>query len=553
MSDKLIKDIVTQLRHGANPDAIAVNGDSALLFAVCTNNPTLTGVLLAAGADPITSLLLAVAINEDARDCASLLLAAGAVWSPELHASLDPKFEGDDWVSIVRHADAAKRELKLYGLAVCRDRAFEICVGLQSLGVPAPQLIEIVTQDCEAFAARLPFHLLWNITCAIKHFHQRVHVPQVRVDLMVAARDERCRLLRATELILNQCRHFRLDKFDEEANGDERSVAEKVAICASALEVRTRVLGEHHIDTQRTKFEHALLLAESRDLFGANALLESLSKEYNDDDGYVIARIKGLLAFNLTECGEYVRAAAIYEFLFETHRQLDGENAWLTRAAKLDLARNHHNLGKLAHARVMMEELVASAVEEKPPIDEIWAKFSLAAVLRDMRDYRGAKALLEDVIALERNELGGADDVGSLFTQCVLGDVMRLLGEVAEAEKLLEAAVPSQRTPDGDGSEELWALRCMGMLRHAQGRFEEAVSLLEPLVDIEARARGRKSHQFFEFRFEHAAALWMLPTERERARVLLPAIIDEFTQADFGVEHHRAAEMRATLDELLNQ
>jgi hypothetical protein len=62
----------------------------------------------------------------------------------------------------VSHPTIAAKELQLAGFVPCRRRAFEICVGLHDLELPAPLLIAIVQIDCEPFSLPLPYHLFWR-------------------------------------------------------------------------------------------------------------------------------------------------------------------------------------------------------------------------------------------------------------------------------------------------------------------------------------------------------------------------------------------------------
>jgi hypothetical protein len=58
-------------------------------------------------------------------------------------------------------------------LPAIRARVLEICIALQELELPAPQLIEIVTHACAPSAAQLPYHFLWNAVVLVKHFRSK--------------------------------------------------------------------------------------------------------------------------------------------------------------------------------------------------------------------------------------------------------------------------------------------------------------------------------------------------------------------------------------------
>jgi tetratricopeptide (TPR) repeat protein len=454
---------------------------------------------------------------------------------------------------LVFHADAAKRELKLHGLAVCRDRAFEICVGLQSLGVPAPQLIEIVMQDCEAFAARLPFHLLWNISTAIKHFHQRAHVPQPRIDLMKAARTERIRLLNETSSLL--AANFVDEDDDDDDGADARPIEQKIAGFEFTLRVLRRVLGEDHASTQFTCTYLAGLLGEAHNFAGAKTILEQLLANREQplargDDEYLdefTAYVKSLLADALHRLGDYAGVKALMEELLAERLQNESEDHPITREATAHMARALNELGELERAKSMLEELVALERRILSADDDCLLTdiMSLAMVLRDLRDFVGAKALLEEVLASKRHTHGEL-----AFFQSALGEVLRRMGNVADAEALLVDATRVLNQPGNDYALRLDAQLHLGLLRRDQGRIEEARTLIEPLADIEATMCNSETREFSDYRFEFGATLALIASERERAIGVMTAVVECLTQK-FGAQHFRAVEMRTTLEQFL--
>jgi hypothetical protein len=114
----------------------------------------------------------------------SLMLASGVGWSdheieqaicdfPVDDNSWDDSDDINDVETIHRLVPAAKKRIERAGFAAIRARVLEICVALQSLEMPAPQLIEIVTHACAPFAAQLPYHYLWDAVVLVKHFRSR--------------------------------------------------------------------------------------------------------------------------------------------------------------------------------------------------------------------------------------------------------------------------------------------------------------------------------------------------------------------------------------------
>jgi hypothetical protein len=54
-----------------------------------------------------------------------------------------------------------------------RQRALQVCVGLQSLGLDALQMCEIAQHSCGHVAHLIAFHQWWTIATTVKHFHTR--------------------------------------------------------------------------------------------------------------------------------------------------------------------------------------------------------------------------------------------------------------------------------------------------------------------------------------------------------------------------------------------
>jgi hypothetical protein len=66
-----------------------------------------------------------------------------------------------------------KKEIELAGFNAIRKRAGTICIAMQTLNLPAPQMIEVILQTCVPFAENLPYHYLWDLVVTVKHFHDR--------------------------------------------------------------------------------------------------------------------------------------------------------------------------------------------------------------------------------------------------------------------------------------------------------------------------------------------------------------------------------------------
>lgn len=68
---------------------------------------------------------------------------------------------------------AARRRISAARLDFVRRRAFEVCVGLQPLGIDALQMCEVMLHACGPVARHVAFHQWWLIATAAKHFHRQ--------------------------------------------------------------------------------------------------------------------------------------------------------------------------------------------------------------------------------------------------------------------------------------------------------------------------------------------------------------------------------------------
>jgi ankyrin repeat protein len=66
--------------------------------------------------------------------------------------------------------ETARREIAKVRLDFVRHRAWQVCVGLQSRGLDALQMCEILLHACGPVAPVVAFHQWWKIATTVKHF-----------------------------------------------------------------------------------------------------------------------------------------------------------------------------------------------------------------------------------------------------------------------------------------------------------------------------------------------------------------------------------------------
>lgn len=151
---------------GADVDA-RTNGLQLTPLMCAENNADVARFLLACGADVDLldsagkSALERIDVDacDDDQSYASLLYAAGAT---QRSFEVAP---GD-----LRHQiDANKRALARERIGLIRQRAVDICIGVQSLRWPAWVTLQVVELSCEPLSACVPLAAKWAIVTTVKH------------------------------------------------------------------------------------------------------------------------------------------------------------------------------------------------------------------------------------------------------------------------------------------------------------------------------------------------------------------------------------------------
>jgi ankyrin repeat protein len=143
-----------------------------------------------AGSEECALLLLAAGSDVTARDSMGRTASHCAANVDLVHVLLavNADFDAPDHSGVTARQKHAKRRLlaprhaptpaDLHALRCCiakirldfvRNRAFQVCVGLQSRGLDALQMCEILQHACGPLAPLIPFHIWWNIATTVKH------------------------------------------------------------------------------------------------------------------------------------------------------------------------------------------------------------------------------------------------------------------------------------------------------------------------------------------------------------------------------------------------
>jgi ankyrin repeat protein len=134
---------------------------------------------------PCAALLLAAGADVDARNergqtachvvnmpsIVPYLLAEGANSDIVDDSGMKP-LQNPDFGSMpsADEIDTARRRLASHRLEFVRDRALQVCIGLQPLQLSALQTCEILLHACGPAALGVAFHHWWQIATLVKHF-----------------------------------------------------------------------------------------------------------------------------------------------------------------------------------------------------------------------------------------------------------------------------------------------------------------------------------------------------------------------------------------------
>jgi hypothetical protein len=136
------------LALGAEVDVVTIDGETACYHASLWQRPASLCGLVAAGGD--------LDQPDKKGETPRMIAALGIVALPTAD-----------------EIDAARRRIAKMRLDLVRERAFQICVGLQSLRLDALQLCEVLMRSFGALGSLIAFHQWWAIATKVKHFKRQ--------------------------------------------------------------------------------------------------------------------------------------------------------------------------------------------------------------------------------------------------------------------------------------------------------------------------------------------------------------------------------------------
>jgi ankyrin repeat protein len=137
-----------------------------------------TMLVLAAGADVAArdvqgrTACLVVAWQPEPMSFVHAMVAAGADLDAADYDGQTPRLclSRRQLVIDPEQVELMRREIAKMRLDIVRHRALQICIGLQSRGLDALQMCEILVHACGPMAQLIAFHQWWTIVTIVKHF-----------------------------------------------------------------------------------------------------------------------------------------------------------------------------------------------------------------------------------------------------------------------------------------------------------------------------------------------------------------------------------------------
>jgi ankyrin repeat protein len=156
---------------GADVNTVNINGQTPLHRV---RSYECTVLLLAAGAD----------LNARNREGRTAFESEGTQYGWNsilpvfLAAGADPNNVESIAAYVADRVENARRDIAKTRLDFVRQRATQVCIGLQSLDLDALRMCEIMQHACGPLAQLIAFHQWWKIATTVKHFHPRIETQQ---------------------------------------------------------------------------------------------------------------------------------------------------------------------------------------------------------------------------------------------------------------------------------------------------------------------------------------------------------------------------------------
>ncbi len=212
------------------------------------------------------------------------------------------------------------------------------------------------------------------------------------------------------------------------------------------------------------------------------------------DEHLETAATRRLLAHQLLDHGEFVKAEAMFREVLATRETLLGENHLAVAESASDLAEVFLRTEELDEAeRLLRRSLAIRKRDSDAPLHEVAnSTHSLAGIALARGDDSEAEALYHQALQINRRVLG-PDHPSVAFGLSALGLTLRNQGKYAQAEKNLHESLALGEKLWGENSSNLAPIiNNLALTLQNLGRYEQAERLFRRLLELDRRDFGRE-------------------------------------------------------------
>ena len=337
---------------------------------------------------------------------------------------------------------------------------------------------------------------------------------------------------------------------DPEAKGVAQRILKKVIaeavpadedqFAARFMEALTEELGDAHPSVLALKGKLAVELYQQGDYAGARQIFEPILTALLETEGEEHPQtltVRNNLAQVLKAQGDFGRARELEEEVFSTRRRVLGGDHPDTLTSMGNLASTLYMQGDYVRARELLEEVFSTSrrVLGGDHPDTLTSMGNLASTLYMQGDYVRARELLEEVFSTSRRVLGG-DHPDTLMSMGNLANILREQGEFSRAREMGEKVVSALRRVLGpDHPITLNAMSNLASTLYRQEIYDRAAEIEEHVLTFQTRILGPAHPDTLTTTYNLASNLYRMRAYG-RARVLFEKIIEIWETAP-GLEY----------------
>jgi tetratricopeptide (TPR) repeat protein len=320
-----------------------------------------------------------------------------------------------------------------------------------------------------------------------------------------------------------------------------------------ALQLRRRLLGEKHRETQDTMNSLAWLYREQGRYAQAEPIfakvLELRRRQRGKEHPDTLTTLADVAVLNLDQ-GKYAQAEPLLTTVLRARLRVLGEEHADTLATMHNLASLYRDQGKYAQAELLFArvlELRRRVLGEEHP-ETLISMNTLARVYRFEGKYAQAEPLYTRALELQRRVLG-PEHPDTLVTMNNLAVLYRERGTYAQAEPLFTKILEVRRRVSGpEHPETLISMNNLAWLYQGQGKYQLAEPLYTNVVDLQRRLLGEE-HPATLTMTNNLARLYHDEGKYARAENLYTKVL-EIRRRVLGPEHPATLDTMADLARL---